>query len=280
MTPAPRTAAQHVSGLIRASHPEPAVAVTTVATILAFAVGLPGAGIASVTSSVLASQLAVGWSNDWLDAGRDEVVGRTDKPIPAGQISRRAVGISALIAAIAVVPLALTSGNNSGWLIILGTAAGLAYNWPLKFTVVSVVPYLVGFGSLAAYVAAGLPGGPVPPWWLVCAGALLGGGAHFANALPDLADDARTGVRGLPHRLGATGSAIAAATLLLGATALLAFGPRPVTWAAAGIFLAAVIVVPIGWRLSQRNGSRWAFRSVLILALLDVILLVVNGSRL
>ncbi len=266
--------------MFRACHPEPAIAVTTVATLLAVAVGLPAGGIASVTFTVLASQLAVGWSNDWLDAERDSSVGRTDKPIPSGEISRRAVGLGALIAAIAVVPLALTSGNHSGWLMIVGTAAGLAYNWPLKFTVVSVVPYLIGFGALAAYVPAGLPGGPVPPWWLVCGGALLGGGAHFANALPDLADDARTGVRGLPHRLGARGSAVAAAVLLLGATALLAFGPRPVSWTAAGIFLAAVAIVPAGWVLSQRNGSRWAFRAVLIVALLDVILLVVNGSRL
>jgi heme o synthase len=114
----------------------------------------------------------------------------------------------------------------------------------------------------------------------VCGGALLGGGAHFANALPDLADDARTGVRGLPHRLGPNGSAIAAAVLLLGATGLLAFGPRPVSWPAAATFLAAVIVTPTGWWLSRRNGSRWAFRSVLIVALFDVILLVVNGSRL
>ena len=34
------------------------------------------------------------------------------------------------------------------------------------------------------------------------AGALLGVGAHLVNALPDLADDEATGVRGLPHRLG------------------------------------------------------------------------------
>jgi protoheme IX farnesyltransferase len=146
--------------------------------------------------------------------------------------------------------------------------------------VFSVVPYLVSFGALAAFVALGRPGSPAPPWWLVAAGALLGGGAHFANVLPDLADDARTGVRGLPHRLGPTGSWVAAGSLLLGATALLAFGPPGRTsWPGVATFAAAAVVLPIGWRLSRRQGSRAAFRAVLVVAVLDVILLVVNGAR-
>ncbi len=255
------------------------MAVTLVGTLLALAVGLRGTDVLSVTFTVLASQLTVGWTNDALDASRDSVVGRTDKPIPAGAVSRRTVAVGALLAAVAVPPLALTLGWPAGLLMIVATVAGLAYDWPLKFTVASVLPYYVAFGSLAAYVPAGHPGSPVP-WWLVAAGALLGGGAHFANALPDLADDARTGVRGLPHRLGASGSAVAAAVQLLGATALLAFGPRPVSWTAGGIFGAAVIVLPVGWWLARTPGSRWAFRSVLVVALLDVLLLISNGSRL
>ena len=94
------------------------------------------------------------------------------------------------------------------------------------------MPYLVAFGLLPAFVVVALPGHPAPPAWLVGAGALLGGGAHFANVLPDLADDAATGVRGLPHRLGAGRSAAAAAFLLLGATLTLVFGPAgPPSWA-------------------------------------------------
>jgi heme o synthase len=281
LTRRPRTGLRvALVGLIRACHPEPTLAVTTVAAVLAIAVGRGVAGVVSVTLTVLASQLAVGWSNDWLDAVRDVEVGRPDKPIASGAISRRAVGIGAIVAAIAVVPLALLSGWQAGLLMIIGTLAGLSYNWPLKFTAFSVVPYLIGFGALAAFVPASRPGHPAPPWWLVTAGALLGGGAHFANVLPDLADDARTGVRGLPHRLGATYSAIAAAVLLLSATGLLAFGPRPVAWPAAATFAAAAVVLPIGWWLARKPGSRWAFRSVLVVALLDVILLVANSARL
>jgi heme o synthase len=275
----PRDAQPKIIGLIRACHPEPTIAVSVVAAVLAIAVGRSAGGVILVFFTLLSSQLTIGWTNDWLDANRDAEVGRTDKPIPSGAISRRAVGIGALVAGIASVPIALASGWP-GLVIIGATVAGLAYDWPLKFTVFSIVPYLVAFGALAAYVPMTRAGSPVPPWWLIAAGALLGGGAHFANALPDLADDARTGVRGLPHRLGPTGSSIAAAVLLLTATGLLAFGPQPVTWFAGATFAAAVVVLPIGWRLAQRPGSRAAFQSVLVVALLDVILLVVGGASL
>jgi heme o synthase len=267
-------------GLIRACHPEPTIAVSVVAAVLAIAVGRTAAGVVLVFFTLLTSQLTIGWANDWLDADRDQTVDRMDKPIPAGEISRRAVGIGVVIAGIVFVSLALASGRRAGTVIIVATLAGLAYNWPLKFTAFSILPYLIAFGGLAAFVPLSRPGAPLPPWWLIAAGALLGGGAHFANTLPDLADDARTGVRGLPHRFGPARSVSAAAVLLLGATALLAFGPRPITWFAAATFVAAAVVLPIGWHWSRRPGSRAAFRCVLVVALLDVGLLVAQGARL
>jgi len=125
-----------------------------------------------------------------------------------------------------------------------------------------------------------LPGHPAPPAWLVAAGALLGGGAHFANVLPDLEDDAATGVHGLPHRLGASGSTIAAAVLLLGATLTLVFGPDgPPSWAGWSAAAAAVVVLPLGWYAARRaQGRRVAmFRAVIVVALIDVLLLIFSG---
>jgi 4-hydroxybenzoate polyprenyltransferase len=121
-----------------------------------------------------------------------------------------------------------------------------------------------------------------PPWWLVAAGALLGAGAHFANVLPDLDDDARTGVRGLPHRLGWRMSALAAGGLLFAATAALAFGPPgPPTWAGVGAFAGAgTVLVAGGYVAVRRPASRAAFRSVLLVAVLDVVLLLSAGLRL
>ncbi|MCG5458443.1 UbiA family prenyltransferase [Micromonospora sp. PSH03] len=272
-----------VLGLVRASHPEPAAAVTTVAGLLAWGVGHRPAGIVSVVLAVLASQLAVGWTNDALDAERDATVGRTDKPVASGAVGRRVTAWAAAAAAVACPLLALTTNPVAAFWLTLALVSALLYDWPLKATAFSVLPYAVSFGALPAFVVLALPGQPAPPVWLVAAAACLGAGAHFANVLPDLADDARTGVRGLPHRLGAAGSRVAAAGLLLAATATLVLGPpgppSAVGWAAVGT---AAVVPPLSWyagRSAIRAGRRpvAAFRAVMLVALIDVVLLVASG---
>jgi 4-hydroxybenzoate polyprenyltransferase len=270
-----------VVALIRASHPEPAAAVTTVAALVAVATGRSVAGIVAVAVAVLASQLAVGWVNDAIDAPRDAAVGRTDKPIPAGAVSRRSVAVAGAVAAVAAVPLAFLSGPGAAAVATVGVVSSLLYDWPLKSTPVSVLPYMVSFAALPSFVVLGLPGAPRPPVWMPVAGALMGAGAHFANTLPDLADDARTGVRGLPHRLGPAASRVAAAVLLLAATAVLAFGPPgPPSWFGLAAFAGAVVVLPIGgYAASRRPGSRAVFRAVLVVAVVDVALLVAGGLR-
>jgi 4-hydroxybenzoate polyprenyltransferase len=228
--------------------------------------------------TVLATQLSIGWANDWLDASRDVATGRIDKPIVSGRVSRRTVGIGAIGAGVAVVPLALLSGPAAAVVITIAYVSGLLYDWPLKATVLSALPYVVSFGLLVAFPVVGRATDNVPPWWLVTAGALLGGGAHFANVLPDLDDDVRTGVRGLPHRLGRGPSTIVAATALLAATGVLAFGPtQSPSWFAVGAFVAAVVVLPIGWYVGRAPGSRAPFRAVLVVALIDIVLLLTNG---
>ncbi len=271
--------ARSVVGLARASHPEPAVAVTVAATFLALVTGRDAQGAAAVAAAVLASQLAVGWHNDWLDAERDRASGRKDKPLATGDLPRRTVGISAAVAAALTVPLALLSGPQAAAVAALGLASALMYNWLLKFTPASVVPYAVSFAALPSFVVLGLPGAPTPPTWLVLAGATLGAGAHFANVMPDLADDARTGVHGLPHRLGAAGSTVAAAVLLAVASALLVLGPpgAPSPLTLVGLGAAVVVLVVGGYVQFRRPGSRSAFRAVMIAALIDVALLLTAG---
>jgi 4-hydroxybenzoate polyprenyltransferase len=197
--------------------------------------------------------------------------------VAAGLVSRRAVTAAAVGSGLAVVPLGLLSGWRAAVVVTLALVSALAYDWPLKFTAWSPLPYLVSFGALPAFVVLGKPA--VPPWWLVAAGSLLGGGAHFVNVLPDLADDARTGVRGLPQRLGATGSWLAGGGLLLAATAVLVFAPPGApSWAGLAILAVAVVVLPVGGYLSRRPGSRAPFRAVLIVALADVVLLLISGT--
>lgn len=269
--------------LLRASHPEPGAAVTAAATLLAIGVGHSAAGAALVGLTILATQLAVGWTNDWLDTERDIAVGRTDKPLATGAVSRRAVGIAGLAAAAATPLLGLASGLPAAVTVTAALVSALLYNWPLKFTPASVVPYAFSFAALPAFVILALPDAPRPPLWIVAAGGLLGAGAHFANVLPDLDDDERTGVRGLPHRIGPAWSRAAAAGLLFAATVTLVFGPpgRP-SWYGIAAVAAAVVVLPAGWyagRLASSRGARpvAVFRAVLVVALIDVLLLVTSG---
>lgn len=269
--------------LLRAAHPEPTAAVTVVAGLLALAVGHPVGSTLLVVATVAASQFTVGWANDAIDAPRDRRVGRTDKPIVAGRVSRRAVAIAAVTAGVATAALAALTLLAAAVAALVGLGSALAYNWPLKQTPVSVVPYAVSFACLPAFVVLALP--QTPPWWLVTAGGLLGAGAHFANTLPDLAHDAATGIRGLPHRVGARGSILAAAALLLGALAVVVWGPPgpPAWWAAVLVMVAVVAVTAGGWaaRRSVLAGARPTalFRTFLVVAVVTVGMLLVSPGR-
>jgi 4-hydroxybenzoate polyprenyltransferase len=272
-----------LGGLVRACHPEPTLAVTAGAAMLAVAMHRDLRGVAAVTVTVLASQLAAGWHNDWVDADRDAATGRRDKPIPAGTIDRRSVAVAATGAALVTVGLSLLSGPAGTLVATVGLASALAYNWPLKASALSVLPYAVSFAGLPVFVLIGRPGAGPPPAWLVSAGALLGAGAHFANALPDLEADRRTGVRGLPHRIGATASAMLAALLLVTASLLIVTGPAgpPTAVAIIGGLAAGAVLVAGGYAgLRGRAGSRLVFRAAMVAALLDVALLLAAGPRL
>jgi 4-hydroxybenzoate polyprenyltransferase len=130
-------------------------------------------------------------------------------------------------------------------------------------------------------VVAAAPGSPTAPWWLVAAGAALGGAAHAANVAPDVADDLATGVRGLPHRIGAVPSAVAGALLLGAATLLLVLGPAGAPDAPE--WTAVVLAVPVVALAALAGSTRWrrlAFPAVLLLTVLDVVLLVLGGGSL
>jgi 4-hydroxybenzoate polyprenyltransferase len=263
-----------VLGLVRGCHPEPVAAVTLAATVLSVAVGRGAAGTAAVAAAVFTGQLSVGWANDWLDAARDLAAGRRDKPVVTGLVTPATLRAAALAAAVATVPLSLLSGWLAGAVHLAAVGCAWLYDRPLKATPASVLPYLASFGLLPAFVLLGA-GAPVP-WWLCAAGAALGGGAHFFNTLPDLAEDRAAGIAGLPHRLGTRAAWWVGAALLLVASGLLAYGV-PGWYGPAG-FAVALAALAVGAVAGRRPGSRATFRVVLVVALVDVALLVLGGA--
>ena len=270
-----RTAARRpvVVPLLRAAHIGPAVAVTCVVALLALSRDVPATQAVLLCGAVITGQLTVGWGNDLLDEDRDRRVGRTDKPLANGDLARRLVVRCLWGAAAATVVLSLLVGWRSGLVhLVLGVAAAHLYNLHLKTTAWSWLPYAVAFGSLPAGVT--LAGDParLPPLWMPLVAAALGVAAHFLNALPDLAADAATGVRGLPHRLGATASSVIATALLVAGSAVAVLGPA----GAPGGWAWPVLLVVVGLAAAALVGrGKLPFYAAIAIALLDVSLLTV-----
>ncbi|VXB32158.1 UbiA family prenyltransferase [Nocardioides sp. AX2bis] len=257
-----------VRTLLGAAHPGPALAVTLLAALLCLPADLSPGRAVLVVLAVLTGQLTIGWSNDLLDLARDRAVGRTDKPLASGALSVPLVRAATTGALLATVVLSLACGLLAGLLHLVVVAAGWAYNLGLKSTAASGVPYAVAFGALPAFVWAA--GDAAAPAWVVLAGALLGTGAHLLNAVPDLADDAATGVRGLPHRLGERGSRIGAALLLvLASTVLVAATTTLPSAVRLGALLLAVGLAVVAVRAPGRQG----FRAAVGIAVVDVVVL-------
>src|SRR6478736_3950766 len=88
MAPYPDPMPGRIRNVAASTHPGPALAVTAITVGLAVASGLEWWRVLLLGAAMLADQLSVGLSNDWIDADRDRAVGRTDKPVARGDISK------------------------------------------------------------------------------------------------------------------------------------------------------------------------------------------------
>ena len=211
--------------LIRASHPEPVVLVSGVCGALAV-FGGRGWSSAWVVLAVLAGQLFVGWTNDYVDRGRDREADRPDKPLAQDEVSADVVRVAAIAAGIAAVPLSLASGVAATAVHLVGIASATAYNLRMKATPFSVVCYAVSFAMVPSFITLGLAHPHWPPLWVTAAASLTGVGGHFAQARPDVERDRRQGVRGMAEIVGDRGSAILAAVFMVAGAVVIAAGAR------------------------------------------------------
>ena len=267
---------QKAVALARSSHPGPTIAVTIVTVVLSIGAALEPWRVILVALVMLLNQLSVGWSNDWLDAGRDRSVGRTDKPVAQGLVSIRAVRTASVISATASIVLSVPLGWPAALAHLVVLAGAWSYNARLKNTAASVVPFVVSFGLLPGFVTLSAAQPVIAPWWALGAGALLGVAAHFANVLPDLEEDGATGIRGLPHRMGVRASGVVIAAALATASGLLLFGATDAVHIAgfiAALLLAAGTLVLV----LTRPPTRLLFQLIIAAALLDVVLLALSG---
>lgn len=263
------------------SHPVPTVAVTGLSAGLSALAELSLSRGLLVTASVLAGQLSIGWSNDYLDAERDRAVHRADKPVAAGAVSPATAGGAALLALVAAIALSAGMGWRGGGAALLVVLCGWAYNLGLKATALSWLPYAIAFGALPAVSTLSAEPPRMAPGWALLAGACLGVAAHLANVLPDLGDDAATGVRGLPHRIGARPTAIGAAALLLTASgsALLGSGASG-AWPWIGVGAATAIAVAAAGIALRDPSSKRFFLAIILIAALTLLAFALAGAAL
>jgi 4-hydroxybenzoate polyprenyltransferase len=127
-----------------------------------------------------------------------------------------------------------------------------------------------------------------PAAWALIVGAAFGVAIHFTNVLPDLDDDARTGVVGLPHRLGRLRAGLVAFAALgtaavVTAAGLLLDGSLTPLRTGAGLVGAAIAIMlsVVGAGLVRRGGAtRGLFRLVIAAALVLVVSLALAGTAL
>lgn len=273
-----------IGALTRSAHPGPTVAVTVLSALLALGsrpglsapvpadpsgVLWSGPSLALlVSAAVLAGQLSIGWSNDLVDAQRDREAHREDKPLARGQLPVRTVRIATMVALVASVLLSAALGWRAALVhLVLVVGSGWAYNLGLKATVWSGVPYVVAFGSLPSVVWLAGPQPLWPPVWMGVVGALLGVGAHLLNVLPDLVEDERAGVRGLPHRLGERRVRVLGPLLLLCGSVVVTLAPTgPVPWWAWAVLTLCLALAVLAWSTRGRT----PFAAAIGIALLDV----------
>ena len=204
---------------LRLIHPAPAAAVVVLTAalgaILATQAGVPiGESWLFTVVAVAGSQVFTGATNDIADRFRDATV-RPEKPLPAGDLSLNA---AAWIASIGLAVQLAASWRTGALPLVIGSvasASALAYNLFLSRTPLSPLPYLVSFGLLPVWIAAGV-GVPIervlPAIPLVAPFAVS---AHLANTLRDFEADAAGASRSLAQVLGRRTSRLLAAGLAL-----------------------------------------------------------------
>jgi 4-hydroxybenzoate polyprenyltransferase len=259
-----------IKSYLVASHFGPTALVTAVTFLLATQLWWEGPAFV-IALGIFLGQLIVGWTNDLYDFRDDLKHNRNYKPLVTGALKpaelKRAIFIVLPIAIIfnLLGPLGLKAGSIS----ILGIGIGVAYNFYLKPTALSPIPYAIAFALLPAALVISTD--RTPPLWLLWAGGLLGLSAHFANVLKDFSEDKASGIQSLPITLGRIPSRLIAATFLIAATIVLNSASANTPILVIGIIAATLSVFAPKFIL---------FKLLMLVALLDVILLVSAAGEL
>ena len=185
-------------------HPLPVMMVITFAAVLALATTREATDFSRLVRAIATlffSQVTVGVSNDYHDRALD-AQGQTWKPLARGIVSPGEARAIIAIAFVLMLAFAISLGPIVLLLALLGTFAGQLYNFWLRETSFSWLPYIVGFIVLPISIWVAMERFDPRQLALVPIGLPLLIGVHLAQTLPDSETDFALGARGFAVTLG------------------------------------------------------------------------------
>lgn len=280
MTPA--SPCHKLAGVTKATHPFPLLAVV----ILTGLIGLTSAGdetdgerLILVITAMFFSQLAIGWSNDYLDRHTDALY-QPSKPLAAGLVDARWLPVLASMACLAALGAGLLLGALPLLLLVIGTAAGLAYNLGIKDTSLSWLPYVVAFAVLPPFVWTALDGFRSEFAWLYVVATPLTVAVHLANSLPDAETDRASGRTGVVASVSPAFTFALLAAALLASPLLLGFSALFVSFSSPGAALAGVaaygVLVAVAGVCYRRSRLDLAFKLIAIAGVIFTVAFLVS----
>jgi 4-hydroxybenzoate polyprenyltransferase len=229
--------------------------------------------LALALGAMLTSQLAIGWSNDYLDREVDAKY-QPGKPVPSGLIDARLLPPAVLLALLVAAVAGLLLGAWPALTLAVGTACGLAYNFGLKATRLSWLPFLVAFTVLPVFVWTSLDVYQDTFLALYAIALTLPVAAHLANVLPDLEGDRAQGRMTVAVTLGRSRTV----TLLLGCLiAPIVLVALSLGWLEYDydvlvpmllVYLGLAALASVLYRRGERKAEVWAFRCVVVAGVL------------
>jgi 4-hydroxybenzoate polyprenyltransferase len=200
-------------------------------------------------------QFAIGALNDIVDAPAD--AGRVpDKPIPGGQVDMRVARIVVAASAALGLALAIPSGPGLVVLALVVLAIGFGYDLFAKGTPWSWLPFAVGIPLLPVYGWLGVADA-VPGFFaiLVPMAVLAGAGLALANARVDTETDEAAGVESAATRLGAERAWWGNVALMTAATAIGVVFVGSAGWAPVTVALIVGGTALVAFGISAGRGS-------------------------
>ncbi len=255
-----------LAGVVRLVHPFPSALNAIVTAVLVLLAGGSPSVAARLGVAMLALQAAIGSTNDLADVALD-TIGKPTKPIPAGIVPRPVARAVAIVGLGIGLSLSALSGPGVFLIGVLGTGSGLLYNFALKDTVWSWLPFGLGVPLLPIYAWLGGSGRlPAPFLILVPLAVLAGAALALGNSLADLERDRASGRMTAAVRLGRDRAWLIGAAALLGiavaAVATLAGLGAAEAGPPLGVVAVSVVVLGAGLALGRRGDParrEWAW---------------------